>query len=132
MPAKCFYPEPAQSSPYPTPHFLNRHLLSTPGTPHWSLSLRFPHQNSIHPCPLPIRATDPAHLILLDLEAPEYEVSPTRITSSLLGPNIFRHPRTSLNVSDQVSHPHKTTGKIIVLYILIFKLLESKLEGKII
>jgi len=26
------------------------------------------------------------------------------------------------NVSDQVSHPYKTTGKIIVLYILIFKL----------
>ena len=28
----------------------------------WSLSLRFPHQN-----PLPIRATCPAHLSLLDL-----------------------------------------------------------------
>jgi hypothetical protein len=26
----------------------------------------------------------------------------------------------SLNVTDQVSHPHKTAGKIIVLYILIF------------
>jgi hypothetical protein len=24
-------------------------------------------------------------------------------------------------VSDQVSHPYKTTGKIIVLYILIFE-----------
>ena len=28
--------------------------------------------------------------------------------------------RSCLNVSDQVSHPYKTTGKIIVLYILIF------------
>jgi hypothetical protein len=36
--------------------------------------------------------------------------------------------RSSLNVSDQVSHPYKTTGKIIFLYILIFKFLESKLE----
>jgi hypothetical protein len=25
--------------------------------------------------------------------------------------------RSSLNVSDQFSHPHKTTGKIIVQYI---------------
>jgi len=35
------------------------------------------------------------------------------VTSSLLGPNtipnnLFSNPRSSLNVSDQVSHPHKT------------------------
>jgi hypothetical protein len=28
-------------------------------------------------------------------------------------------------LSDQVSHPYKTTGKIIVLYILIFVFFES-------
>jgi hypothetical protein len=33
-------------------------------------------------------------------------------------------------VSDQVSHPYKQTGKILVLCILIFKFLDSKLEGK--
>jgi hypothetical protein len=33
-------------------------------------------------------------------------------------------------VSDQVPHPYKTNGKIIVQYILIFKLLDSKLEDK--
>jgi len=37
---------------------------------------------------------------------------------------------SSLNVSDQVSHPYKTTGKMIVLYILILKLLDSNLEDK--
>jgi hypothetical protein len=45
-------------------------------------------------------------------------------TFSLLGPNIhlsalFSHTLyifSPLNVRDQVSHPYKTTGKIIVLY----------------
>jgi hypothetical protein len=31
-------------------------------------------------------------------------------------------------IFDQVSHPYKTTDKIIVLYILIFIFLDSKLE----
>jgi hypothetical protein len=40
------------------------------------------------------------------------------IPSSLWGPKVY--PTTqcfSLNVRDQVSHPYKTTGKIIVLYV---------------
>jgi hypothetical protein len=34
-------------------------------------------------------------------------------------------------VSDQVLHPYKTTGKIIVLYISIFIFLDSKLEDSV-
>jgi hypothetical protein len=48
------------------------------------------------------------------------------VISSHLGPNILRTPfssalslRSSFNVSDQVSHPYKTTNKIIVTYVLI-------------
>jgi hypothetical protein len=33
-------------------------------------------------------------------------------------------------VSDQISHPFKTTGKILVLYIIIFVFLDGKLKDK--
>jgi hypothetical protein len=46
---------------------LNIVLLSMPGSPKWSLSHRLPHQNPVYASPLlSIRATCPAHLILLD------------------------------------------------------------------
>jgi hypothetical protein len=57
MSATCVYPEPAQSSPYPISHILKIHpniiLSSTPGSPQWTVSLRFPHQNPVHASPLP-------------------------------------------------------------------------------
>jgi len=37
---------------------------------------------------------------------------------------------SSHNVNDQVSHPYKTTGKILVLYILIFKFFDINLENQ--
>ena len=53
----------------PTSHFLQIHPNiihpSTPRSPQWFLSLRFPHQDPIHPLSSPIRATCPTHLILL-------------------------------------------------------------------
>jgi len=83
----------------------------------------------------PIRATCPAHLILPILSPAQYWVRSTHhlaprytISSITLGPNILLNTLfsntlsflSSRNVSDQVSHPYKTTGKIIVPYILIY------------
>jgi len=57
----------------PTAHFLkfqlNIILSTTPESPKWSHSVRFPHQNPAYASPLlsSIRATYPAHLILLVL-----------------------------------------------------------------
>jgi hypothetical protein len=50
------------------------------------------------------------------------------VTPDFFGQNIFLSPLfsntlslcSSFNVKDQVSHPHKTTSKIILLYMLIF------------
>jgi hypothetical protein len=145
VPATCLYAEPAQSNPYPTPYFLkiilNIILLSRPGSPQWSFSLSFPHQNPLHASPFLIRATCPAHLISIlspaqcwvrstDHEALHYEVFSSRLLSCPSEAQIFSSTpysqtpslRSSLNVSDKVSHPYRTTGKIMVLYILIFKL----------
>ena len=69
-------------------------------------------------------------------EAPHYAISHQfSATLPLLGLNIFlSNPFSntlsvcsSLNMRDQVSHPHKTAAKIPLLFILIFrqKILES-------
>jgi hypothetical protein len=57
VPATCPYPEADRSIPHPTSHFLKIHLNiilpSTPGSPKWPLSLRFPHQKPVYSSPFP-------------------------------------------------------------------------------
>ena len=69
-------PPPVSSLGQPNPvHIPTFHLLeinhniihpTTPTSPQWSPSLRFPHQDPTHLLSSPIRATFPTHLILLD------------------------------------------------------------------
>ena len=141
----------------PTSHLLEIHPNiihpSTPRSPQWSLSLRFPHQDPIRP-PLLTHtrhmpsASHSSRFYHPHILGEEYRslisslcnLLHSPVTSSLLGPNILLNTifantlssLSSLNVNDQVSHPYKTTGKIIVLYILIFKFLKIKIYRTII
>ena len=109
VPVTCPYPEPVRSTLYPTPHFLEIHLNVilpyTPGSPKWSLTLKFPHQNPVHHSPVRVRATCPANLILLDLitriilgvhcrslRSLLCSFLQSLLTSSLLVPNILSAP----------------------------------------
>ena len=137
VPATCLYPEPAWSSPHPhTP------LPEDPSYPPiyaWvsqvALSFKFPPPK---PC---IRLSSAytcymsPHLILFDvitrtILGEEYRSLSSSlcsflhspVTSPYLSPNILNFLfsnililHSSLNVSDQVSHPYKTKGKTVVI-----------------
>ena len=116
------------------PNIIHLHLGLPSGLPPSSF-----HSKTLYtPLSSPIWATCPAHLILLDFitrtmlgeeyrsfSSSLYSLLHSPVTSSLLGPNILLNTMfsntlsflSSRNVNNQVSHPYKTTGKIIVIYI---------------
>jgi len=128
---------------------LSSHLrLGLPSGPFPSC---FPTKTLNMPLLFPIRATWTAHHFILyfitrtalDEECRSLSSSLCSFihcpgTSCLLGPNILLctlfsntlNLRSFLTISDQVLHPYKTTGRIIVLYILILKFLDIKLEER--
>jgi hypothetical protein len=144
VPVSRPYPDPNPSSPCSPSHvmkiYLNiiSHLCQD--LPSGLFPSGFTHQNSVCTSSPPIRATCSTRFILLDLMTPvmsskEYKslgyscsLLHSPVTASLLGPNILLNTlfsntlnlRSCLNVNDRVSQSHRTTGKIIVLYIPIF------------
>jgi hypothetical protein len=139
----------------PPSHFHKIHfniiLLFMRGSSKWSLSLRISHQNPVCTFPLPHTCYMPRKFHSSRSYHPNNVWWGVRIikllitlffhstvTSSLLGPNIsfstlFSNTlnlRPSFNVSEQVSHPYKTIGKIIVLCILSFIFLGTEQEDK--
>ena len=104
-----------QSIP-PTSHFLKTHLNiilpSTPGSSKWSLSIRFPHQNTVRAS---LSYTCPTHFILNFITRTILGEGYRSLSSSLC--SFLHSPITSslslhfsLNVPDQVSHTYKTTN----------------------
>ena len=154
QPVTCPYPEPHQSSLcLPIPLLKDQFQDYPPSRPRsskWPLSLRSPHQNPVWTSPVSHTCHMPHTSILPDpitrIFGEKYKawnsslctLLNSSVTSSFLGPNTLLSTLFSntfslcsyLNVSDQVSHPYKITHKVIVLYILIFKFLDSKLEDK--
>ena len=88
-------PDHALKSSFLKIHF-NIILPSTPRSFKCSLSVRFPNQNSVYTSPLPIRATYPADLILLDLITRIIFDEKYRSLSSLLCSLLHSHFTSSL------------------------------------
>ena len=124
-PATCPYPEPARSTPYPYIFILSSYLRL--GLPSGLLPSGFNTKTLYTPLLSSIRATCPAHLILLHfitrtILGEQYRSFSSSycsllhppVTPSLLAPNILLSTLfwnalnlcSSLNVSDQVSHPY--------------------------
>jgi hypothetical protein len=121
-------------------------LPSTPRSSEWSLSFGLSNQNLVYfsllscACHMPHPPRSPwfdlANAIsgVQIMKLPIVQLSPLSRYSILLGPNILLSTLfsntlslySSDDVRDQVSHPYKTTGWIVVFYILTFTFLDRQ------
>jgi hypothetical protein len=126
------FPDPDKIQSTPLSYILNSHfntiIPSTPRSSTCYLSDKFSHQNTVYTSTLPIRATCPAHLIILDFITQNLfcriQIKQLLILRSFLQPPVpvslldptysqtFSSLRFSLNWRHQVSHPHNTGEEI--------------------
>jgi len=138
--------------PYCTKIHFNIILQTTPLYPGLSLVFvfGFSNQDTVNIFLALMRATCPAHILVDFITLIKFcelymlwssslcSLFQPPTTSSILDPNIFFSTLfsntlilcISLSVKDQVPHPYKWTGKIMDLYILIFKFLERSRKDK--
>jgi hypothetical protein len=108
--------------------------------------ITYTRSSSLHSCYILILILILLDLIILIILGEEYKLRSSllcsflhsAVTSCFFGPNILLSTLfsntlslcSSLNVRDQFSHPYRTTGKSIVLYILIFRFFDCRLEDR--
>jgi hypothetical protein len=121
-----------QSVPTSWISFLILSTQLTPWSSKWPLSLRFPHKNPVYASTLPHTRymPRPSHSRFYHPNSIGWGVQISKfrspVTSSVLDQNILLSTllslslHASLSVSDQVSHPYKTTGKIVFFNLYIF------------
>ena len=139
QPTNCPYPQLDRFSPCPLQQcFLEMPFIipqSRPRSSNWSLSLKFPHQNSICPPPSLHHATRLAHLTFLDLttQTPLCEEHKSwnpwlcdllqshyfipLIPTYLPQCHILRHPRTMfLALCERPSSTPTQNNKVLTLF----------------
>jgi hypothetical protein len=130
---------------------LNFILTSTPGSTKWSNYFSFPQPILCIGLSYPLehnmpRLSHSSRFYYRTILGEKYRILSSLlfsfpislVTSSFLELSILLNSlssdtisqSSSRNINDQVSHSHKTTGKVIVQYVLHFNLLDSSLEDK--
>ena len=131
-PIQSIYPHP---TPWRSVLILSTHLRL--GLPSGLFPSGFPTKTLYTPSPHPY-APHAQPISLFSFSSSLRNLLHSPVTSSLLGPNILLNTKFSNTLSflsfrranDQVSHPYKTTGKIIVLYIATPRRKPGSLHGR--
>ena len=120
FPAKTLYTSllfPKRNT-FPTRHFL-LDLFTRKNLAELYRSLSFSLCSTLHSPVTSYILHSPVTSYILHSPVTSYHLDRNILLNTLLSSTL--RVRSSVNVSDQVSHPYKQTGNIVVLYVLIFE-----------